>query len=183
MKRHPKRDMLDRLLVRVPALAGLMAVCILRLRPGSGLRRRLISFQVQRGFAAMARSDVEVVMLGYEPDAEVWMRSMAGVGMSDRYRGSEGVRAVYAEIDDVFADWRWIVRAIADGGDRLAIRADLLGHGRSSGVQIAVNDGGTAVKFSARGLVAWQEWFAEADGWHKALNAVGLSDQSAHADS
>jgi hypothetical protein len=32
---------------------------------GSSLRRRLIGSQVERGFAAMARSDVEVVVLGY----------------------------------------------------------------------------------------------------------------------
>ncbi len=175
--------MLDRLLLRVPALASLMAGRTVRLQPGSVLRRRLISFQVKRGFAAMNRHDIEVVVLNYEPDAEVWMTSMAGVGMSDIHRGSEGVGAVFAEIDDVFEDWRWTVRAIADAGDRLAIRADLVGYGRSSGVQVAVNDGGTAVTFSARGLVAWQEWFAETGGWSKALEALGLSEQDARAES
>ena len=50
--------------------------------------------------------------------------------------------------------------------------------------QVAVNDGGTAVTFSARGLVAWQEWFAEArGGWSKALEALGLSEQVARAES
>ena len=175
-ERPPKRDMLDRLLVRVPSLAGLIAGRILRLPPGSSLRRRMIGFQVKRGFAAMARSDVEVVVLGYEPDAEVWMRSMAGVGMSDCYRGREGVRAVYAEVDDVFEDWQWTIRDIADGGDRLAIRGDFVGHGRGSGVQTALNDGGTALKLSTQGLIAWQEWFVEPGGWEKALEAVGLAE-------
>jgi hypothetical protein len=175
--------MLDQLLVRVPALVGLMTRRTMRLRAPSALRRRLIGLQVKRGFAAMARSDVDVVMLLYEPDADVWMRSMAGVGMSDLYRGREGVRSIYADIDDVFEDWRWTIRAIADGGDRLAIRGDFTGYGRASGVETSVKDGGTALKYSPRGLIAWQEWFAETGGWSKALEAVGLLDQDAHADS
>ena len=125
----------------------------------------------------MARSDVEVVVLSYEPDAEVWMRSMSGVGMSDCYHGHEGIRALFTDLDDAFNDWWWAIRAIADGGDRFAVRADFVGYGRSSGVKTAVNDGGTALKLSDRGRVVWQEWFAEQGGWTKALEAVGLSEQ------
>ena len=62
----------------------------------------MLGLQVKRGFAAMARSDVDLVVLAYEPDAEVWMRSMAGVGVSDCYRGHAGVRTLYDEIDDAF---------------------------------------------------------------------------------
>ena len=142
----------------------------------SSLRKRLLGFQVRRGFAAMARSDVEVVLLLYEPDAEVWMKSMSGVGVSDCYHGHEGVRNLYADIDDAFADWWWTLRAIADGGDRIAVRGDFVGYGRNSGVKTDLKDGGTAVKFSARGLIAWQEWFVEPAGWGKALEAVGLSE-------
>jgi hypothetical protein len=124
----------------------------------------------------MARTDFEVMLLWYEPDAEVWMRSMAGVGVNDIYHGHEGVRAVNREINEVFADWSWTIRAIADGGDRIAFRVDLDGYGRSSRVKLDVKDGGTAVKLSPRGLVAWQEWFAEPGGWKKALEAVGLTE-------
>ena len=168
--------MLDRLLVRVPALARPIAGALLRLRPGSSLRRRLVNVQVERGFAAMARSDVEVVVLSYDPHAEVWMRSMSGVGISDCYRGHEGIRTLYADLDEAFDDWAWTIRGVADGGDRLALRTDFVGYGRSSGVETAVNDGGTAVKLSARGVIVWQEWFVEQDGWSKALEAVGLTE-------
>ena len=65
----PERDVLDRLLVRVPALAGLMVRCVRRIQPGSSLRRRLTKLLAKRAFAAMARSDVDVVLLSYEPDA------------------------------------------------------------------------------------------------------------------
>ena len=91
-----------------------------------------------------------MVVLSYEPDAEVWMREMSGVGISDCYQGHEGVRIL------------------------IAIRGDFVGHGRSSGAKAEVNDGATAVKLSARGLVTWQEWFVEQDGWKRALAAVGL---------
>ena len=170
------RDVLDRLFVRAPSLVQLLTGGVRRLPSGTSLRRRLISLQVQRGFRAMARSDVEVVRLAYEPDAEVWMRTMAGVGLSECYHGREGVRAVYAEVDEAFADWRWTIRAIVDGGDRLAIRGDFRGYGRSSGAETEVINGGTAIKLSERGLIAWQEWFVEQDGWKRALETVGLSE-------
>jgi ketosteroid isomerase-like protein len=175
-KGAPERDVLDRLFVRVPALAGFAAGGVMLAKPGSALRRRLISLLLRRAFATMARSDVDVLVLSYEPDAEVWMRSMSGVGISDCYRGHAGIRALYTDLDEAFEDWRWTIRAIVDGGDRVAVRADFVGHGRGSGAETAVVSGGTAVKLSDRGLAAWQEWFAEQDGWTKALEAVGLSE-------
>jgi ketosteroid isomerase-like protein len=171
-----ERDVLDRLVVRVPPLAGVMAGGVSRVQQGSSLRRRLINLQVKRVFAAMARSDVEVVVLSYEPDAEVWVEGMSGVGISDCYRGYEGIRALYAEVDEAFDDWRWTIRAVVDGGDRIAIRTDFVAFGRSSGVETAVNNGGTAVRLSARGLATWQGWFVEQDGWRKALEAAGLHE-------
>jgi ketosteroid isomerase-like protein len=170
---------LDRLLVRFPALSRMIAACTRRARPGSPLRARLLGLQLERAFAAMARSDVDVVLLSYEPDTEVWMREMSGVGVSDCYRGHDGVRKLYADIDEAFDDWSWSIRAVVDGGDRLAVRGDFVGYGRSSGVETAVNDGATAVRFSARGLIVWQEWFVEQDAWQRALAAVGLSEQDA----
>lgn len=63
---------------------------LFRLPVGWPLRRRLISWSVKRGFAAMNRSDVDLVIVFYEPDAEVWMRGMDAVGTKDRYIGHEG---------------------------------------------------------------------------------------------
>ena len=177
------RDALDRLVVLAPALVGLFGRGSRQVPVGSSLRRRLVSFGIQRAFAAMARSDVEVVRLFYEPDAEVWMRSMAGVGLAECYRGHDGVRALYADVDEAWAQWSWTVRAVVDGGDRYAIRTDFLGYGLTSGAKTVVTDGGTAMMLSPRGLITWQEWFVERDGWYKALEAVGLSEQGAHADS
>ena len=167
-----ERDLLDRLVMRVPPLAGLIRRAGVRMKPGSPVRRRLID----RGFAAMARSDLDLLLPGYDPGAEVWMRSMAGVGISDCYHGHDGIRALYADLDDAFEDWRWSIRSVVDGGDRIAIRTDFVGYGRGSGAETTVRDGGTAIRLSQSGQVAWQEWFVEHGGWKKALHAVGLSE-------
>ena len=174
--RAAQRDLLDRLVVRFPVLVGMMAGAVLRAKPGSSLRRRLVNLQVKRGFAAMARSDVALVVLNYDPAAEVWVRGMAGVGISDCYHGHDGVRALYADIDEAFDDWKWTLRGVADGGEHMAVRGDFVGYGRGSGAETTINSGGTAVKVSDRGLILWQEWFVEQDGWTKALEAVGLSE-------
>ena len=178
MSHHPKseRDMLDRLLVQVPPLAGFLGAGLLRVGIGSPFRRRVVKLQVGRAFAAMARSDVEVVERFYEPDAEVRMTGMIGVGIQNCYRGHEGVRALYADVDDAFGEWAWTVRSIADGGERIAVRTDFVGYGRASGAKTVLNDGGTAVELSSRGLVAKQDWFVEQGGWPKALDAAGLSE-------
>jgi ketosteroid isomerase-like protein len=169
-----ERDALDGLLIRYPRLVDWTGIALDRMRPGSALRRRLLSLSITRGFDAMARSDLELVLQRYDPNAEVWMRGMAGVGISGCYRGHAGVRALYAELDDVFEAWRWTIRSLVDGGDRLAIRADFFGVGRGSGVETTMNDAGTAVRVSARGRATWQEWFVVQNGWQKALEAIGL---------
>ena len=135
-----------------------------------------MALSIRRGFAAMARSDLDLVLQGYEPDVEVWMRGMSGVGIGGCYLGHEGVRALYADVDDAFEEWSWTIRALVDGGDRLAIRADFLGVGRGSGVSTTLIDSGTTMKLSARGAVSRQEWFVEQNGWRKALEVAGLSD-------
>ena len=95
--------------------------------------------------------------------------------VGERYLGHDGVRAIYSDLDDAFGTWAWTIRASRSrrpsGGS-----GGLRGHGRSSGAQTTLSNGGTAVKLSGRGRIVWQEWFVEDDGWKKALEAVGLSE-------
>jgi ketosteroid isomerase-like protein len=172
----PKRDALDMLLVRCPRLIDWTGTALGRMRPGSALRRRLVSLSIKRAFDAMARSDLELVLQRYDPDVEVWMRGMSGVGIGGCYRGHEGVRALYADVDEAFEEWRWTIRSMVDGGDRLAIGADFFGVGRGSGVVTTVKGAGTAFRLSTGGTAIWQEWFVEQNGWQKALEAAGLSE-------
>lgn len=167
-----RRDPLDRLIVRVPGLARALSAVVRRVPVGSPARRRLLQTLVKRGFAAMARSDVDLVVLNYEPDAVVEMHGMAAVGVGERYSGHDGVRALYADIDSVFSDWRWDIAAIVDRGDALAVRADFIGYGQASGAETALKDAGTALRLSERGLVAWQGWYVEQGGWESARAAL-----------
>ena len=57
--------------------------------------------------------------------------------------------------------------------DRLLVRVPPLG---VRALYADLDDAGTAVKLSPRGLVAKQEWFVEPGGWTKALDAAGLSE-------
>jgi ketosteroid isomerase-like protein len=171
-----RRDVLDQLAVRVPQLTAALAAVAVRSRPDSGTKRRLLQLQLERLYAAMARNDLDLLLLIYHPHAEVWMSSMASVGIHDCYRGHDGIRALFADVNEAFVNWRWTPRGVVDGGDRLAIRVDFLGYGRASGAEIAVSDAGTAVRLSERGLVVWQEWFVEQGGWSQAVEAAGLAE-------
>ena len=131
---------------------------------------------IKRGFSAMARSDVDSNVLVYEPDTEVWMHGMQGVGVGGCFRGREGVRALYGEIDSAFEHWSWTIDRLVDADDRVAVRGRLRRLRRGSGVKIELRSGGTVMELSSRGKIARQEWFVEQNGWQRALEAVGLSE-------
>jgi ketosteroid isomerase-like protein len=171
-----KRDLLDSVVLRAPAVGTALTAGLVRLRPGSPLRRRLMHMAVRRGFSAMARSDVDVNVLLYEPETEVWMHGMETVGVGGCFRGRDGLRALYREIDDAFDRWSWTIDQLVDGGDRLAVRGDFVGYGRGSGVKTELTSGGTVMELSSRGKIARQEWFVEQNGWQRTLEAAGMSN-------
>ncbi len=131
---------------------------------------------IKRGFSAVARSDVDLNVLVYEPDTEVWMHGMLGVGVGGCFRGREGVRALYGEIDSAFEHWSWTIDRLVDADDRVAVRGDFVAYGRGSGVKIELRSGRTVMELSSRGKIARQEWFVEQNGWQRALEAVGASE-------
>ena len=170
------RDVFERIWVRQPALADLAFAGGARLRAGSILRMRLVRWRTERQFAAINRGDLDVVVLAFEPYAEVWTSGLDLLGINDCYRGADGVREYAAEFDEVFREWGWTLRSVVDGGERLAIKYDLLGRGRKSAAETRVNGAGVAARMSKGGKIAWQHFFIQTDGWQKALEAVGLSD-------
>ncbi len=105
------------------------------------------------------------------------MRGMLGVGVgNDCFRGREGVRALYREIDDAFKPWSWTIDRVVDAGDRLAVRGDFVGYGRGSGAKTELRAGGTMMELSSRGKIARQEWIVEQNGLQRVLEAGGLSE-------
>jgi ketosteroid isomerase-like protein len=170
------RDLLDQLQARLPGLSGVLLAGLGRTHPGSNLRKRMLSWTVKRGFRAMNRSDVDLVVMSYEPDADIRMSGMGGVGIRERYMGHQGIRELYADLDEAFSDWAFRVQEVIDLPDRMAVRADFLGHGGSSGAEITLVDVGTLFTVSVRGKVARQDWFVESGGWHATLEAARLEE-------
>jgi ketosteroid isomerase-like protein len=171
-----RRDLLDWLVLRAPAIGTAISAGTVRLKLGSPLRRRAMQAAIQRGFSAVARSDVDLNVLVYEPDTEVWMHGMDGVGVGGCFRGREGVRALYGEIDSAFERWSWTIDRLVDGGDRVAVRGNFVGYGRGSGVKTEVTSGGTAMELSSRGKITRQEWMVEQDAWQQVLEAARLRE-------
>ena len=130
----PERDVLDRLLVRVPALAGLMVRCVRRIQPGSSLRRRLTKLLAKRAFAAMARSDVDVVLLSYEPDALMSSKWCLGLVSSQPLRGFNAVLSPDQLPRRMIWSGRWeiepIVCALAPRCSAIELRPQLVGNPR-----------------------------------------------------
>ena len=60
------------------------------------------------------------------------MHGMQTVGVGGCFRGREGVRALYGEIDDAFDRWEWTIDRLVDGGDRVAVRGDFVGTGAAT---------------------------------------------------
>ena len=170
------RDIFERVWVRLPPLFDLALAGSTRLPPESVLRTRLVRWRTKRQFAAINRRDLDLVVLAFEPDAEVWTSGLDLLGIEDCYRGADGVREYAAEFDEVFSEWSWTFRGVLDGGDRLAIHYDLLGRGRTSAAETRVNGAGIAVRMSKGGKIAWQHFFIQTGGWQKALEAVGLRE-------
>ena len=143
---------------------------------GSKLRKRLLRRGLAAAFAAVNRSDVEPILAAYEPEVEIWTTGMDATGIRDCYRGHDGIREMFAELDGVFSEWGWSVDAVVDGGDRLAVRLKLDTQGRASGAATAITNAGSAYFLSPRGRVARQNFYVQAGGWEMALEATGLSE-------
>ncbi len=111
-------------------------------------------------------------MVFYESDVEIFMRG-APLGFAERYAGDHAWHDLFREFHEHFAEPRWTIRRVVDGGDRIAAEIGFLGRGKSSGVRVE-RSVGTAYYFSPRGKVVRQEIFW--DGWDLALEAVGLSE-------
>ena len=130
------RPLPDRLLVRVPFLADLVAVATLKLTPGGSLRQRLIMRALNTAWAGVNRGDFEPALLAYEPDAEVFLIGAPGVGLAESYSGRGGWTDFMADIFDNFGEPTFSVRRVRDGGDRVAAELTLTAAGKVSGAQV-----------------------------------------------
>jgi hypothetical protein len=165
---HAGRSIDERLALALPT-AALQAVqwAVARLPPGSLLRRRVLKRLLARGFEGPARDDYEFDLLLYEPYVEIHVHGQVAraLGTAECYHGHQGFLDLWRDYKQDMDDLRVEPKQIIDLGDRFAIRADLVGRGRSSGV-VTTQTLGFIYYWSGRGRVARQDIYWT---WDEAL--------------
>jgi ketosteroid isomerase-like protein len=158
-----------RLLVRVPGLAGLVAALLVRLQPGTPLRRWLLSHLVVLGFRLNERQDYEhVARLMYESDTELWLHGYDAMGLPDRYTGRAGVVAFLDDWQREVGLSTWRPEEVIDLGDRVLVRVQFTGTGRTSGAALT-HTSGWLFHLSPRGRIAVHDFYWE---WQDVPEAV-----------
>jgi ketosteroid isomerase-like protein len=165
------RSIEERLALAIPApVLRLAIVATQRLAPGSNLRRRLLKRIVRRGIEGAARDDFEFAERLFEPDVELRMFGdiARSLGLAEQYRGHQGYRDVWRDYKLELDDLRYELKQLIDLGDRIALRAVMVGRGRTSGV-ITRRTQGFIYTMSSRGVArqdiywTWQEALAALD--------------------
>jgi ketosteroid isomerase-like protein len=135
---------------------------------------------VRRIYDAVAQRDIVTPFEVYTEDI-VWDVSnwrVVGMGMKPVYRGHEGVRECWREILSVFGEIDFKVEKLIDAGDQVLAVIREREIGRGSGAPVESTH--LAVWRLADGKVNQMQIF---DDRQQALEAAGLSEQDAHADS
>jgi uncharacterized protein len=130
---------------------------------------------VRRQADAVNRRDVDAVLSDMDPEIEFIPRRAAVQGT---YHGHKGIRDFFADTFETFDLFEATNEEIHDLGDRIVSIGKLRIRGKGGGVEVTVP---TAIVLALRnGKIVRFEDFSERS---RALEAVGLSKQDAHADS
>ena len=92
---------------------------------------------LRRGLAAYDRRDVEALL--EELHADVEWQSALGEGLAGEttvYRGHDGIRALFEEVDRAFTEFRVGLDQFRDFGDRILAIGWMRVRGRASGVDL-----------------------------------------------
>jgi ketosteroid isomerase-like protein len=131
---------------------------------------------IERAYDAMSRLDAEALVALCDPEVE--FRSRIASADDVTYRGHEGVRDYIASLAEAFEWIRTEPLEVVDGGDRAVVCNRFRARGRRSGVEVEERF------FQAlRYRGGKTRWWAFYPSKAEALEAVGLSEQDAHADS
>jgi ketosteroid isomerase-like protein len=138
---------------------------------------------VRRLYEAVARRDTGTVLSLYDPDVEWdgsrsrWAEVMPAEAQYGR--GHEELRSFFRLYYEMWESFEDNVQELIDAGEQVISVVTSRGRGRTSGVEVewAGNAGVWTIRDGKIIRVVWFKSRAEA------LEAVGLSEQDAHADS
>ena len=131
---------------------------------------------VRRIIEAFTRRDLDGALQYTRPDVEVDWSESSGV-QRGVYRGIGEVRRFWAEWLDIFEEVVFSADAFIDAGEYVVVPNRTYLRGRDG---IEVNAYSTQVWKVHDGKVVWHRLYQDKG---QALEAVGLSEQDAHADS
>lgn len=172
---HAGRTVEERIALAMPSsVVRIVLRAMIRLPPGSLLRRRMLKRAFARGLEAPSRGDYEFSLLFYEPDVETYIDSdFAGtLGYSETYHGHGGFVDAWRDIQEDVEDLHLVPEQIIDLGNRIAVRVNMVGRGRHSGIETAESQGWVYL-FSRRGLIARQKLYRD---WDEALAALKATE-------
>jgi ketosteroid isomerase-like protein len=131
---------------------------------------------IERAYEAMSELDAETLVAHCDPDVE--FRSRVAEADDVTYRGHDGVRDYVASFAEVFEWVRTEALDVVEESDRAVVCNRFRARGRHSGVEVEERFF-QALRFRD-GKVLWWAFYPSKT---EALEAVGLSEQDAHADS
>ena len=127
---------------------------------------------VREGHERFNRGDIDGCLELLTEDLE-WHPAFgeALIGASE-YRGREGFRHYFEQVNEVIDGFTVAPREIAVAGDHVVLESDVSGRGRASGVDISTR---LTIVWNVRGaLLAWGATYFNRD---EALTAVGLTEE------
>jgi hypothetical protein len=130
----------------------------------------------RRGYEAFARGDLDAVFDLFDPDIEA--HDPPEMPDAAIHRGHEAVRRDWEQTYELFENFTIELEETLDCGDDVAVFLRYRGRGSESGA--AVEASMTHVWTVRNGKAIRLRQFLDRD---KALKAVGLSEQDAHANS
>ena len=130
---------------------------------------------VYRGSDAFSRRDLDAYLALMDDDVEGIPRAAR---MEGTHHGHEGTRRWWKDLLDAFPDFTVEVVEVRDLGDVTVAALRALGHGAGSD---------TPIEETVWQVARWRHgkcvWWRNFDTLAEALEAAGLSEQDAHADS
>ena len=156
-----RRTFDERVFLRFPSLARVLAGALSRLPPQSRLRRSIVVRRTRRAYAAGNRRDFDVVLAGMDLGAYEYRpsRDLLPPDLEEVFRGQEGYLTLWRYWTEAFGDIRWDPEEVLDLGEKLLVTTKQSGHGSGSGIRMSKP---VYQLFTIRsGLVASQEDFLD----------------------
>jgi ketosteroid isomerase-like protein len=129
---------------------------------------------LRRANEAFNRGDLEGLLGKFDPDVE-WLPHRAAT--EGAYRGPAGIKRFITDTTEVFEKYE-LHFEYADLGERVLAWGHVHVRARGSGIETDIEAGGI-FDFREGKIVRWEDFGTK----EKALEALGLSEQDAHADS